>query len=102
MYYNFVQQPEEIGKDTLVASATNGVVYVENNRLHISTSTWHLVYKWDGTPIGWYVRNLKTNDDIYLGDNAAPCAELETISIIDEESWQKIVMLRSSEEEKEE
>lgn len=92
MYYSFSDTPPEIEGDKIIASALNGVVYTENNRLYVKTSAKHLVYKYDGSPVGWYQRNIKTLDDIYLGKCACPSAELESLTIKDEEAWDDILM----------
>lgn len=84
--------PEQSYDDGIIVTALTGVVYVENNRLHIKCNDRHFLYKFDGTPVGWYARNLKTCDDIYLGEGASPTVELETLSIKDEEYWAKIII----------
>ena len=76
--------------DLLVATALNGEVYTENKRLHIENNTCHYVYKFDGSPVGWYRRNLKTSDDIYLGVGASPTIELENLEVKNQELWEKI------------
>lgn len=74
----------------LVATALNGEVYTENKRLHIKNNICHYVYKFDGSPIGWYRRNLKTSDDIYLGVGASPTIEFENLEVKNQELWEKI------------
>ena len=91
MYISFNPTPEQGSGDKVIATALTGVVYVENNRLHVKCNDRHYLYKFDGSPIGWYARNLKTCDDIYLGEGASPSAELETLSIKDEEYWTNII-----------
>ncbi len=76
--------------DIIIATALNGIVYSENSRLHVKTNTRHLVYKFDGTPKGWYARNLKTNDDIYLGD-VSPTIELENLQIKNTIVWNSLL-----------
>ena len=71
--------------DSLIATALNGIIYVENNRLHIKDTRNHYIYKFDGIIIGWYMRNPKTLDDIYLGQGASPTAEFESLKVNDEE-----------------
>ena len=88
----FNPTPEKRDVEGIIATALTGVVYVENNRLHVKCNDRHYLYKFDGSPIGWYARNLKTSDDIYLGVGASPTAELETLSIKDEEYWAKITI----------
>ena len=86
----FKSTPPSKEVDSLIATALNGVVYVENNRLHIKGSLNHYIYKFDGSPIGWYMRNPKTLDDVYLWEGASPTAELESINVNDVEYWASI------------
>lgn len=92
MTYFFKLNPTNNNKDSLIATALNGVIYTENNRLHIKGKN-HYLYKFDGSPIGWYMRNPKTLDDIYLGKGASPTAELETLVIKDNEYWLEIIQV---------
>ena len=89
MTYNINASPAPIAGDIVVATALNGVVYSENNRIHIKTNTRHYIYKPDGSPSGWYARNIKTNDDIYLGVGACPTVELENLEVKNTEAWGK-------------
>lgn len=91
MVYNFAATPQNNGKDELIATAINGEAYSENNRLHIKNAGWHLIYKYDGSPVGWYARNVKTNDDVYLGSGASPSIILETIAVKNEKFWNSIL-----------
>ncbi len=91
MTYVFRDAPEIGGSDELVASALDGVAYAENGRLHIKSNSFHYVYKPDGNPKGWYMRNMKNLDDIYLGAGACPSVELETLSVKDETAWNAIL-----------
>ena len=91
MVYNFVATPQNNEKDELIATALNGEAYSENNRLHIKNSEWHLIYKYDGSPVGWYARNVKTNDDVYLGSGASPSIVLETLTVKNEEFWNSLL-----------
>jgi len=99
MTYIFKPIPPNNNVDGLISTALTGVVYTENNRLHIKTNNMHYVYKFDGSPVGWYARNPKTLDDIYLGISASPTAELETISIQDEIYWESLLYVEPTEEE---
>lgn len=99
MTYAFLDKPQENNTDLLVATALNGEAYTENKRLHIKNNTCHYVYKFDGSPIGWYRRNLKTSDDIYLGVGASPTIVLENIDIKQTEIWLKILDIRKMGEE---
>lgn len=91
MTHNIKAVPAEISGDKVVATALNGVVYTENNRLHIKTNNRHVLYKYDGTPAGWYARNIQTSDDVYLGDGAAPTVELENLDVKDAVAWEGII-----------
>ena len=90
MTYAFLDKPQDNNTDLLVATALNGEVYTENKRLHIKNNICHYVYKFDGSPIGWYRRNLKTSDDIYLGAGASPTIEFENLEVKNQELWEKI------------
>lgn len=87
--------------DGLIATALDGVVYIENNRLHIKGNTAHYVYKPDGSSAGWYARNIKTCDDIYLGVGASPTIELENVVIQNTSVWSAIKQEESEETEEE-
>lgn len=90
MVYNLKATPTKQAGDMIVATALNGVVYTENSRLHVKTNTRHLVYKFDGTPAGWYVRNLKNSDDVYLGKNVSPTIALENLEIKSAVLWNSV------------
>ena len=81
--------PRTVG-DGLIATALDGVVYTENGRIHVKGNVAHYVYKPDGSPAGWYARNIKTCDDIYLGVGASPTIELENIVIKNTSVWSAI------------
>lgn len=98
MTHFFKAIPANNNKDGIIATALNGVVYTENNRLHIKGSH-HYIYKFDGSPIGWYMRNPKTLDDIYIGKGASPTAELESLDIKDEEYWAAITQVEEDKNE---
>lgn len=92
MTYGFKNTPivPRSSGDGLIATALDGVVYIENSRLHVKGNTAHYVYKPDGSPTGWYARNIKTCDDIYLGVGASPTIELENIEIKNASVWSAI------------
>ena len=92
MTYGFKNTPTmpRSNGDVLIATALDGVVYTENSRLHIKGNTAHYIYKPDGSPTGWYARNIKTCDDIYLGVGASPTIELENIVIQNASVWSAI------------
>lgn len=91
MVYDFLDKPQENNADTLVATALNGEVYTENKRLHIKNNKHHYIYKFDSTPVGWYARNNKTNDDVYLGVGASPSIVLENLKIKNNAYWLGII-----------
>lgn len=91
MTISFKQRPQQPSADVVVATALTGVVYTENNRLHVQCNDRHFLYKFDGSPAGWYARNMKTSDDFYLGEGASPTAELETLVVKDEGYWTEII-----------
>lgn len=76
--------------DVLIASALNGVTYTENGRLHIKGNKMHFIYKPDGSPVGWYARNIKTLDDIYLGTGACPTIDFENVQVENADLWAAI------------
>lgn len=92
MTYGFKDRPimtREVG-DGLIAAALDGVVYTENGRVHVKGNAAHYVYKPDGSPTGWYARNIKTCDDIYLGKGASPTIDFENIEVKNAEMWAAI------------
>ena len=76
--------------DGLIATALDGVVYTENGRVHVKGNAAHYVFKPDGSPAGWYARNIKTCGDIYLGVGASPTINLENVEVENEEMWAAI------------
>ena len=92
--------PRTVG-DGLIATALDGVVYTENGRVHVKGNAAHYVYKPDGSPAGWYARNIKTCDDIYLGVGASPTIELENIVIQNTSVWSAIKQEEPEEAEEE-
>lgn len=92
MTYTFKDLPITVktSGDVLIASALNGVTYTENGRLHIKGNKMHFIYKPDGSPVGWYARNIKTLDDIYLGVGASPTIELENVQVENDDLWEAI------------
>ena len=92
MTYFFTDTPivAKTTADVLIASALNGVVYTENGRLHIKGNKMHFIYEPDGSPVGWYARNIKTCDDIYLGVGASPTIELENVQVENADLWAAI------------
>lgn len=95
MTYGFKNTPTmpRSNGDVLIATALDGVVYTENSRLHVKGNTAHYIYKPDGSPVGWYARNIKTLDDIFLGVGACPTIEMENINIENDTLWQSILQV---------
>lgn len=94
MTYGFKATPAvPNGGDGLIATALDGVVYTENGRIHVKGNAAHYVFKPDGSPAGWYARNIKTCDDIYLGVGACPTIEMENINIENDTLWQSILQV---------
>lgn len=89
MTYGFKNAPTmpQSSGDGLIATALDGVVYIENSRLHVKGNKMHFIYKPDGAPVGWYARNVKTLDDIFLGVGASPTITLENINIVNNDVW---------------
>lgn len=92
MIYAFKNTPitTKTTADVLIASALNGVTYTENGRLHIKGNKMHFIYKPDGSPVGWYARNIKTLDDIYLGSGACPTIDFENVQVENADLWEAI------------
>ena len=92
MTYIFKDTPitTKTSADVLIASALNGVTYTENGRLHIKGNKMHFIYKPDGSPVGWYARNIKTLDDIYLGAGACPTIDFENVQVENADLWAAI------------
>ena len=103
MTYGFKDTPimPRANGDGLIATALDGVVYAENGRIHVKGNAAHYVYKPDGSPAGWYARNIKTCDDIYLGVGASPTIELENIVIQNTSVWSAIKQEEPEETEEE-
>lgn len=90
MIYYLKSQPTNQAGDAIIATALDGVVYSENNRVHIKTHKQHVVYKFDGAPVGWYARNLRNGDEIFLGVGASPTVALENLEIKSVLRWNSI------------
>lgn len=73
-----------------IFTAENGEGYIEGNALHIKESKYHFVYKFDGEPVGWYMRNESSGEDVYLGDRASPSAEYDDLMFGDETYFNSI------------
>ncbi|HRF69894.1 MAG TPA: hypothetical protein PKV66_00525 [Candidatus Pelethenecus sp.] len=91
MVYNFKSQLSKQMGDTIIAMSSNCTIYGENNCLHIKTNTRHIVFKFDGTPVGWYAYNLKNGNEIYLGDGASPTVEIDGLIIKNPEEFENIL-----------
>lgn len=99
MTYTFKNSQTVPTFDKLIATALNGVVYTENGRLHIKGNKMHYIYKPNATPTGWYARNIKTLDDIFLGVGASPTIDFENVEVENEEMWAAIKQEDTAEEE---
>lgn len=91
MVYEFVANPHKIENGKQIATARNGEAYTKSNCLYIKSTTWHLIYKYNGSPVGWYARNVKTNVDVYLGNGASPSIVLERLVVQDESAWNALL-----------
>lgn len=81
--FNFVDAPERYqGDNATIYTADNGNGYVENKELHIC-GNYHYVYKFDGNPVGWYMKNPDDGIDRYLGEGASPSVVVDNISVSD-------------------
>ena len=85
--------------DGQIFTASNGAGYVEDNELHIVQSKYHFVYKFNGAPVGWYMRNKSTGTDVFLGEGACPSAEYADIEFVDEEYFSAITHLQENVDE---
>ncbi|MDR1093410.1 MAG: hypothetical protein LBL66_04605 [Clostridiales bacterium] len=74
-----------------IYEASGGRGYVENGELHLMSPQVHYVYKFEGSPAGWHMRNDRTKVDYYLGGGASPTVNLENIEVKDEAYWGEIV-----------
>lgn len=90
MTYRFIANPRKKDKDANIATASNGAIYTENKDLHITNGGYHFIYKFAASPIGWYARNARTNEDIWLGTGASPTIEFENLQIKNATHWGKI------------
>lgn len=99
MTYVFKENPILQTNDALIATALNGVVFIENGRLHVKGNKMYFIYKPSASPAGWYARNIKTLDDIYLGEGACPTSELENLTIINASAWENIKQEEQAESE---
>lgn len=82
--------------DGQIFTTSNGAGYIKNNELHITQSKYHFIYKFNGTPVGWYMRNESTGSDIFLGQGACPTAEYGDIEYTDEEYFASIIHLQEA------
>lgn len=103
MTYAFKNAPSisKSNGNIVIASAIDGLVYTESSRLHVKGKNMHFVYKPDGSPVGWYARNPKTFDDVYLGEGACPTIELENAEVKNTSVWSAIKQEPPAETEKE-
>lgn len=95
MIYNLKNKIEYPKQDKLIATALDGTIYIENGRLHVNNTSKHLIYKPSASLQGWYIRNHKTLDDVYVGRDAHPTVNLEEIYVLDEELWQSLLEVKN-------
>lgn len=68
--------------EKLIYVAANGQGYIANKELHIC-GNYHLIYKFSGDNVGWYMKNPQDNIDRYLGLGASPSVLIGDIDIKD-------------------
>lgn len=83
--------------EKVIFTASNGQGYVKNDELHIC-GNYHLVYKFAGEPIGWYMKNPEDNIDRYLGIGASPSVLIDDIEVKDAEYFEAIKYAAPEEE----
>lgn len=76
--------------EIFVTESGNG--YAQNGELHITQSSFHFVYKFNEISKGWYMKNNKTQQDVFLGYGASPSTEYEIVNIKDQTAWDKIIL----------
>ena len=67
--------------------------------IYLSSNKMHFIYKPDGSPVGWYARNVKTLDDIFLGAGASPTIELESVDVENTDAWNALKQADETTEE---
>lgn len=99
MIYNFKSNFQINNSNNLIAIASNGSIYIQNYELHIENNDNHYIYKSYNKTVGWYIRNIDTQIDYYLGISATPIIDFENLdiknieileSILDDDSINKI------------
>ncbi len=101
MTYGFIANPRKKDKDATIATASNGAIYTEGKDLHITNGGYHFIYKFAASPIGWYARNARTNEDIWLGTGASPTIELDNLVIKSGAYWAEILQPAEQENQEE-
>ncbi len=89
------------GDDGIIFTASNGRGYIESGELHIC-GNYHLVYKFAGNPVGWYMKNPTDNIDRYLGDGACPSVLIEDIDVQNSTYFEAIKYIQPEQEERKE
>lgn len=84
--------------DKLIYVAANGQGYFANNELHIC-GNYHLVYKFSGENVGWYMKNPADNIDRYLGEGASPSVLIDEIDIKDEDYFESLKYVQTETKE---
>lgn len=94
--FNASVEPHASGK---IFTASNGEGYIEDNALHVKQSSYHFIFKFVGEVPGWYMRNSKTSEDVFLGEGASPSAEYENITFDDKAYFNSIAESRQDDVE---
>ncbi len=89
MTYHIKQTPKATTTKEIYAS-DGGRGYAENDELHLTSPQVHYIYKFAGTPVGWYMRNDVTGVDYYLSAGASPTLNLHDLNVLDAEYWAEI------------
>lgn len=84
--------------ERLIYVASNGQGYFANNELHIC-GNYHLVYKFSGENVGWYMKNPADNIDRYLGEGASPSVLIDGIDIKDEGYFENLKYVQAETKE---
>lgn len=84
-FNNIITQPS---KETIFTAESGGSGYFKYNQVHLVDANNHYVYKFETD--SWYMRNEITKEDKYLGINAHPTLNLETVEVMDADYWETI------------
>lgn len=84
--------------EKIIYAASNGQGYIVNDELHIC-GNYHLIYKFAGDPVGWYMKNPQDNVDRYLGLGASPSVLIKDIDVKDEDYFELIQYIQPEQPE---